>query len=129
MTPLEHNISLLKDLHSKMDKLNANKKKLTLDILRQSELVDKMKLKEEENKPISFTTRDVNLAIDFILENKKVSSRQIIDYLNDKLKDLPKRWPTILDGNLFMAYVGKWLKDQYSITWYKEGKMSFWEKK
>jgi len=119
MNNLETELEILKDLQSELNKLNTRKKQLSIKIINQSNLIDN--IKAEITKPISYIARDVDLAIDFINKKKSVTSRQIIEHMNLILKNQYTRWK-VLDGNTFMGTLGKYIKDQYNITYHKNDK-------
>jgi len=63
----------------------------------------------------SLINRDMTLCIDYIKKYKKMPTREIIDLLNNELKDKETRWKGDLDSNRFMTYMGKYLKNEMFI--------------
>lgn len=111
MNPLEYQKNILGELQKELRTVSAKRKSLKERIKNQINIIES--LKEPVEKYIHPNTdlinRDFDLCYAFIKSNKRVTSRQIIDMLNIELEHQIKRWPRLLDGNLFMGKVGNTL--------------------
>lgn len=130
MNPLDYQINKLKEYQKEMVLLNKRKVLIANLIKEQVEIIES--LKEPAIKPINETSilsnRDIEICRDFIIKNKRVSSRQIIDHLNQQLEGQTTRWKNKLDGNTFMSYMGRKLEYIAKRTTDENNKkLNYWE--
>lgn len=111
----EYNLQILKDLQNELILINKRRKSLQNKIKNQSKLVDSLKTKPEKTVD-TLLIRDIKICKDLILENKRVSTGAMINYLNSVLKNSETRWQHNkaskgkLDSNIFMTVLGKHIK-------------------
>jgi len=130
MNPLDYQINKLKEYQKEMVLLNKRKVLIANLIKEQVQIIES--LKEPTIKPINETSilciRDIEICHDFIIKNKRVSSRQIIDHLNQQLEGQVTRWKNKLDGNTFMSYMGSKLYNISKRTTDENNKkLNYWE--
>ena len=130
MNPIDYQINKLKEYQKEMVLLNKRKVLIANLIKDQVEIIES--LKEPTIKPINETSilsnRDIEICRDFIIKNKRVSSRQIMDHLNDQLEGQVTRWKNKLDGNTFMSYMGRKLEYIAKRTTDENNKkLNYWE--
>lgn len=130
MNPIDYQINKLKEYQKEMVLLNKRKVLIASLIKEQVEIIES--LKEPIIKPINETSilcnRDIEICRDFIIKNKRVSSRQIMDHLNQQLEGQTTRWKNKLDGNTFMSYMGRKLEYIAKRTTDENNKkLNYWE--
>ena len=130
MNPIDYQINKLKEYQKEMVLLNKRKVLIANLIKEQVEIIES--LKEPAIKPINETSilwnRDIEICRDFIIKNKRVSSRQIIDHLNIELEGQTTRWKNKLDGNKFMSCMGRKLEYIAKRTTDENNKnLNYWE--
>lgn len=127
MNKVEQEIEKLKIELGEFQKkhLIVSKEKNQLKYKIQCKLKEIEKLKKLDIIPKNdLFSRDMELCISFIRKHKEVTSKQLVDYLNEVLTGLELRWQANkpLDSNHFMSRIGVYLKEQYTIGFDINGK-------
>ena len=132
MNPIDYHKNKLKELHKEMYILNVRKKTIAEFIKQEVKEIES--LIEPTIKTINpnsyLISRDRDLCVDFIIKNNRVTSRQIIDHLNDQLEGQTVRWKNKLDGNQFYGYMGLKLLELSNIKREADpnnSKINYWE--
>jgi hypothetical protein len=118
MNPREYQVNKLKELQDELRTLNKQRNLLKVKIKKQVEVIDTIDndFKLTKKVEIDYVKRDVDLCTDYINLHGRVYTAELIKYLNHELKDQHRRWKAELDSNLFMNYIGTYLK-KYNIKY------------
>ncbi len=96
METLEQLIERLKTFQIERGKLKNRLNSVDRTIKDTAYKIDKLTEKSLRINPaIVLKNRDISICLSFIKENRRVTSKQLIDHLNNQLIDKDKRWKTV----------------------------------